>query len=612
MKKWFAILTAICCTNAICTNGISGDKHILTTDVFAADAPIVTTATAAPPDVFSEVFIVEKPYKTEYNIGEELMFYGGRARGVTYVKGGEEINTGVQDFSAFTIDDSAFDNTKEGAYPIRVCWNGVSAVYYVYVRGEQPVVTTAPHSETPQNFGEYSSTTTAMSAMATGYCTDHDDLWESEETAEMTYTTSAYAVTEPYISSTTTTTTTIPLWAPPESGTWLRPDADYDFDAYVELSIKKNQFYAGDEFDCYDHGFQLHLILKNTVTGEFDPDMWGGYKNYWLGDESTEYNDCFVVDTSEVDFNTPGNYTIWVECKQDVIGVFPLYTATDSGLPEGEYRLRMVEHRMGVPVEVLEKPTNLLKQKEYTIKSGSSCGFEINNFFDSTFKVEFDDDGQHYVFDEADEWNAQYHFVRPSFLSHQYSIWVYLSFYEVGTHEVKITASDGRTETALVTVEPYVETTTTTDDTWHTWFSIKTLPDKVEYYLGEELDLTGGTAEGCANKGSLELDTFTQPMTFYEVDDSAFDSSKTGTYTIYLTFYGKTVSFEVRVVGTGDVNNDGKITVSDAVLLSRLSVEDVTLDLPNGGAENSDADGNGTVDAMDVVRVLHRVAKFDV
>ena len=87
-------------------------------------------------------------------------------------------------------------------------------------------------------------------------------------------------------------------------------------------------------------------------------------------------------------------------------------------------------------------------------------------------------------------------------------------------------------------------------------FYITKSPDKVVYQIGEKLDLTGGMAfaGGTYYDGSgnvMNWDAFEQPMTYYIVDDSDFDSTRPGVYKIYLTCKGKleskTVSFEVTV-----------------------------------------------------------------
>ena len=117
-----------------------------------------------------------------------------------------------------------------------------------------------------------------------------------------------------------------------------------------------------------------------------------------------------------------------------------------------------------------------------------------------------------------------------------------------------------RTESFEVTVErnpDHLEQPTTVGKpSENITFYITKLPDKLEYKLGEKLDLTGGMAfaGGQYDDGSGNImcwDDFEQPMTYYEVDDSAFNSDVPGFYPIYLTCKGQlesdVVSFNVLV-----------------------------------------------------------------
>lgn len=60
----------------------------------------------------------------------------------------------------------------------------------------------------------------------------------------------------------------------------------------------------------------------------------------------------------------------------------------------------------------------------------------------------------------------------------------------------------------------------------------------------------------------------------------------------------------------GDVNEDGQVTVSDAILLSRISAEDVTVDVSAKGLENADVNGDGAKNSEDTAMVLRYVAKL--
>lgn len=81
---------------------------------------------------------------------------------------------------------------------------------------------------------------------------------------------------------------------------------------------------------------------------------------------------------------------------------------------------------------------------------------------------------------------------------------------------------------------------------------IKQLPDKVVYQIGEELDLTGGVFEGNGHIVGAEdiyYDWFYALMPRYKnmIDTSEFDSTKPGTYTIYIRGKKAVASFTVTV-----------------------------------------------------------------
>ena len=137
---------------------------------------------------------------------------------------------------------------------------------------------------------------------------------------------------------------------------------------------------------------------------------------------------------------------------------------------------------------------------------------------------------------------------------------------------------------------------------------IRQKPDKTIYSIGEELDLTGGqydvyevvsfdyggamNADMWYNKmtdGSKRTDGFSPIYT--DIDTSEFDSTKAGTYRIYITstnlntldsytqFFEVTVTDDSEIQGTetdshisGDANSDFKVSISDAVkILQNLS-----------------------------------------
>ena len=61
----------------------------------------------------------------------------------------------------------------------------------------------------------------------------------------------------------------------------------------------------------------------------------------------------------------------------------------------------------------------------------------------------------------------------------------------------------------------------------------------------------------------------------------------------------------------GDINLDGSINVSDAVLTARIIAEDATLNLTSTGMNNADVDGDGLLTIHDTATLLRRLAKME-
>ena len=70
---------------------------------------------------------------------------------------------------------------------------------------------------------------------------------------------------------------------------------------------------------------------------------------------------------------------------------------------------------------------------------------------------------------------------------------------------------------------------------------IKTLPDKLDYKYGEELDLTGGTIQITKTSGSTQILKITKQMI------SGYNPKKLGSQVITVTYDGKTAEFSVNV-----------------------------------------------------------------
>lgn len=65
---------------------------------------------------------------------------------------------------------------------------------------------------------------------------------------------------------------------------------------------------------------------------------------------------------------------------------------------------------------------------------------------------------------------------------------------------------------------------------------------------------------------------------------------------------------ETPVLNLGDVNCDGKITVSDAILMSRIAANDTTADVSSQGKRNGDCNQDNAWNSLDVTLILKYVA----
>lgn len=154
------------------------------------------------------------------------------------------------------------------------------------------------------------------------------------------------------------------------------------------------------------------------------------------------------------------------------------------------------------------------------------------------------------------------------------------SYYEEYIGEGTITVKEIDHDNKKITLEA-----TAVSETSYS-ISVSNLPDKTDYKKGEELDLTGLRLNGSVTTyiGGTEeigciIDRDYQQLidngTPISIDSSEFDSTKAGTYNIYVNFGTASVSFTVTVsennteIVSGDINADGTTGVADAVLLKK-------------------------------------------
>lgn len=95
-------------------------------------------------------------------------------------------------------------------------------------------------------------------------------------------------------------------------------------------------------------------------------------------------------------------------------------------------------------------------------------------------------------------------------------------------------------------------------------------------------------------------------LTFAGYTATAGDAS-TFTLTDTATVFDA-VSANVPIIDPNDVNGDGKVTVSDAVMLARIIAEDNTVELKGGEIDRADINGSGMIDSDDLTTLLKLIA----
>lgn len=181
-------------------------------------------------------------------------------------------------------------------------------------------------------------------------------------------------------------------------------------------------------------------------------------------------------------------------------------------------------------------------------------------------------------------------------------------------------AAEQESENYIITEQPEAQE--------YVYFNITRLPDKLEYQVGEELDLTGGEAMACGFEDGICWDSFYQPLDFFTVDASAFDSSKPGVYTISVTCKGihqsVTKTFDVTVSDTvvtnlhskadeaafilGDLNDDGVVDIMDVIMLNKYVIG-TNGNLSDKALLAADMNGDGIVNSTDALLLLKKVTE---
>lgn len=143
-------------------------------------------------------------------------------------------------------------------------------------------------------------------------------------------------------------------------------------------------------------------------------------------------------------------------------------------------------------------------------------------------------------------------------------------------------------------------------------------PLKLQYNIGEELDLTGGMYR-VVNASTGDDIYGPYDMTTGRIMTDAFDSTTAGTYPVYISYnnpiygYWDVYVFYVTVndpdaVNTGDIDANGKIDLDDAVAALTCYAKNAA-GIATTTPPEADVDGNGKVDLDDAVYILTYYAR---
>ncbi len=123
---------------------------------------------------------------------------------------------------------------------------------------------------------------------------------------------------------------------------------------------------------------------------------------------------------------------------------------------------------------------------------------------------------------------------------------------------------------------------------------IKSLPETLNYIVGQELDLKGISLELSYKDGEITI-----PVEAYSLE--GYDPNTQGKQTVTVTYHGLSSSFDVTVFMRGDINMDGKITLIDMVnIKSHVLKTSVLTDL---AALAADYNADGKISILDYVQI---------
>ena len=192
-------------------------------------------------------------------------------------------------------------------------------------------------------------------------------------------------------STTTTATTPTALPDTTEDTTTTSSEQGHDklYQGYLVRHDYQPYYYVGDSFD-YDR-LQLCLFVLGEDGTLHDELM---YCRFFASEE--KYQNCYTVDTSAVDFSTPGDYEVTLRMNPGERALFHSKASTVKGsLPEGDYNVEMIDYSMTFTVSVMQRqdPDKLFFTPDYReYPLGGTYEFLLRNAKDKDISCEIEDE----------------------------------------------------------------------------------------------------------------------------------------------------------------------------------------------------------------------------
>ena len=124
------------------------------------------------------------------------------------------------------------------------------------------------------------------------------------------------------------------------------------------------------------------------------------------------------------------------------------------------------------------------------------------------------------------------------------------------------------------------------------FIAVASFPNKTEYIIGENADVSGGKIVVCYPEGTYIVIDMTTDML------SGFDSSTVGSKAVTVTYKGYTTQFAVLISSLpSDLDKDGKITATDITILRRF------LSDSKDYIKEYDLNSDGSTDIRDLVYI---------